>query len=62
MQESPELRQERDLARRNWIGCLLTFAAAAIVIVLVTALPLGIFRVQSQPVRVLLLFALAARD
>ncbi|MGE5263226.1 MAG: tetratricopeptide repeat protein [Acidobacteriota bacterium] len=58
MQESPELRQERDLARRNWIGCLLTFAAAAIVIVLVTALPLGIFRAQSQPVWVLLLFAL----
>jgi tetratricopeptide (TPR) repeat protein len=58
MQESPQLRQERDLDRRNWIGCLLTFVAAAIILILVTALPIGIFRAQSQPVWVLLLFAL----
>ncbi len=58
MQESPELHRERELARRDWKGCLFTFGIAAIVIVLVTMLPLGIFTAQSQPTWVLVLFAL----
>lgn len=58
MQESPQLRQERELARRNWIGCLLMLAVSAIVIFLVALLPLGIFNLRSQPPWVLLVLAL----
>ncbi len=59
MQESPQLRKERELASRDWKGCLLTFGVAAIVIVLVSALPLGLFKAASQPAWVLAVFALA---
>ncbi len=47
MSESPQLREEKGLERRGWLGCLLTFVLAGIAIAVMTALPDVFFNLRS---------------
>jgi Flp pilus assembly protein TadD len=59
MQESPQLQEERKLERRGWLGCLLAFALAGIIMALVTALPRFRFPVEpAQPAWLVLVSSL----